>query len=334
MNADTIRQPDRTGLPGARAQVQGDDGVHFEATVVCRGVPRQAAAGPPPHGLRHAGRAHGRRDPRAGAAHADARTRQAPDMQKIVVDGGEPLHGEVQISGAKNAVLPILCATLLADGPVAISNVPHLHDVVTTAKLLARAGRGAHHRPGHDRQGQRERHHRRSAQRATATSRPTNWSRPCAPRSWCSARCSRGTAQAEVSLPGGCAIGSRPVDLHIKGLQALGAEITRRERLHQGAAPKRPAAAARVRVRHGQRRRHRERADGRGARRGHHRARERGDGAGDRRPRRLPERDGREDRRRRHRAHRRRGRRTPAWRHATTWCPTASRPARSWSPAR
>ena len=57
-------------------------------------------------------------------------------MQKIIVEGGASLNGEVRISGAKNAVLPILCATLLADGPVEISNVPRLHDVVTTEKLL------------------------------------------------------------------------------------------------------------------------------------------------------------------------------------------------------
>ena len=75
--------------------------------------------------------------------------------------------------------------------------------------------------------------------------------------------------QAEVSLPGGCAIGSRPVDQHIKGLQALGAEITRRERLHQGAAQRPPEGRA-LRVRHGHRHRHRERADGGGARRRHH----------------------------------------------------------------
>ena len=61
-------------------------------------------------------------------------------MQKITVSGGVPLHGEVAISGAKNAVLPILCATLLADAPVEILNVPHLHDVVTTIKLLGELG--------------------------------------------------------------------------------------------------------------------------------------------------------------------------------------------------
>ena len=66
-------------------------------------------------------------------------------MQKIIVTGGARLHGEVRISGAKNAVLPILCATLLADAPVRITNVPRLHDVLTTAKLLAGLGAGVEH---------------------------------------------------------------------------------------------------------------------------------------------------------------------------------------------
>ena len=61
-------------------------------------------------------------------------------MAKIVITGGETLHGEVQISGAKNAVLPILCATLLADTPISIGNVPHLHDVTTTMELLGALG--------------------------------------------------------------------------------------------------------------------------------------------------------------------------------------------------
>ena len=66
-------------------------------------------------------------------------------MQKIIVTGGARLEGEVRISGAKNAVLPILCATLLADEPVRITNVPRLHDVLTTAKLLAGLGAGIDH---------------------------------------------------------------------------------------------------------------------------------------------------------------------------------------------
>src|SRR5690606_17550938 len=69
-------------------------------------------------------------------------------MQKIVVSGGAPLRGEVAISGAKNAVLPILCATLLADAPVEIANVPHLHDVMTTLKLLGELGASVDYKQG------------------------------------------------------------------------------------------------------------------------------------------------------------------------------------------
>ncbi|UNK50721.1 UDP-N-acetylglucosamine 1-carboxyvinyltransferase [Lysobacter sp. S4-A87] len=150
-------------------------------------------------------------------------------MQKIVVEGGAALNGEVQISGAKNAVLPILCATLLADGPVSISNVPHLHDVVTTAKLLGELGAGitvdegtisVNGKPGRGR---------------GIVVDPTTVHSHVAPYEL--VKTMRASVlvlgpllakfgAAEVSLPGGCAIGSRPVDQHIKGLQALGAEIT------------------------------------------------------------------------------------------------------------
>ncbi|KGM56927.1 UDP-N-acetylglucosamine 1-carboxyvinyltransferase [Lysobacter arseniciresistens ZS79] len=139
-------------------------------------------------------------------------------MQKIVVEGGVALDGEVQISGAKNAVLPILCATLLADAPVEISNVPHLHDVVTTAKLLAEIGAGIS-----------------IDERYGITVDPTTVHSQVAPYEL--VRTMRASVlvlgpllarygHAEVSLPGGCAIGSRPVDLHIKGLQTLGATVT------------------------------------------------------------------------------------------------------------
>ena len=138
-------------------------------------------------------------------------------MQKIVVEGGVPLNGEVQISGAKNAVLPILCATLLADAPVEISNVPHLHDVVTTAKLLAEIGAGIS-----------------IDERYGITVDPTTVHSQVAPYEL--VRTMRASVlvlgpllarygTAEVSLPGGCAIGSRPVDQHIKGMQALGADV-------------------------------------------------------------------------------------------------------------
>jgi UDP-N-acetylglucosamine 1-carboxyvinyltransferase len=139
-------------------------------------------------------------------------------MQKIVVTGGVPLQGEVRISGAKNAVLPILCATLLADGPVAIGNVPHLHDVVTTTRLLTGLGATVNH----------------DADGSHVTVDPRTVSGHVAPYEL--VRTMRASVlvlgpllakygAAEVSLPGGCAIGSRPVDLHIAALEALGAEI-------------------------------------------------------------------------------------------------------------
>ncbi len=138
-------------------------------------------------------------------------------MQKIIVTGGHPLSGEVTISGAKNAVLPILCATLLADAPVEIGNVPALHDVSTTLKLLERLGAGI------------------SGDSGVITVDPRTVDQHVAPYEL--VKTMRASVlvlgpllarfgAAEVSLPGGCAIGSRPVDQHIKGLQALGAEIT------------------------------------------------------------------------------------------------------------
>ncbi len=138
-------------------------------------------------------------------------------MQKIVIGGGTRLDGEVRISGAKNAVLPILCATLLADAPVRITNVPRLHDVLTIARLLAGLGAGVAH------EGDAMSIDPRSVNSHVAPYELVKTMRasvlvlgPLLARH----------CHAEVSLPGGCAIGSRPVDLHIKGLQALGATIS------------------------------------------------------------------------------------------------------------
>ncbi len=138
-------------------------------------------------------------------------------MQKIQVTGGTRLEGDVRISGAKNAVLPILCATLLADDPVTVRNVPQLHDVRTTARLLEQLGAGI------TREGD------------VMTVDPRGVNSHIAPYEL--VKTMRASVlvlgpllarfgDAEVSLPGGCAIGSRPVDLHIKGLQALGARIS------------------------------------------------------------------------------------------------------------
>jgi UDP-N-acetylglucosamine 1-carboxyvinyltransferase len=139
-------------------------------------------------------------------------------MAKIVISGGTPLYGEVWISGAKNAVLPILAACLLADEPVTIGNVPHLHDVTTTMELLGQMGAQLI-----------------VDERMKIHVDPRSTDRFFAPYDL--VKTMRASivvlgpliaryGQAEVSLPGGCAIGSRPVDQHIKGLQALGADIT------------------------------------------------------------------------------------------------------------
>jgi UDP-N-acetylglucosamine 1-carboxyvinyltransferase len=149
---------------------------------------------------------------------SDPTPQPATPMAKIQITGGEVLNGEVQISGAKNAVLPILAAGLLADGPMDIGNVPHLHDVTTTMELLGQMGVDLA-------MGDRMRIHidSRRVNRFVAPYELVKTMRasilvlgPLIAR----------FGQAEVSLPGGCAIGSRPVDLHIKGLQKLGAEIT------------------------------------------------------------------------------------------------------------
>jgi len=139
-------------------------------------------------------------------------------MAKIVISGGAPLNGEVQISGAKNAVLPILASTLLADGPMSITNVPHLHDVTTTMELLGQMGVSLE-----------------IDERMRINIDPRTTNRYFAPYDL--VKTMRASilvlgplvarfGEADVSLPGGCAIGSRPVDLHIKGLQALGADVS------------------------------------------------------------------------------------------------------------
>jgi len=139
-------------------------------------------------------------------------------MQKILIEGGAPLRGEVRISGAKNAVLPILFATLLADGEVKIGNVPHLEDVITSARLLRELGAAVSHAQdtGEIRIDPRPVHSQVAPYELVRTMRASVLVLgPLLAK----------FGQAEVSLPGGCAIGARPVDLHLMALEALGAEI-------------------------------------------------------------------------------------------------------------
>lgn len=138
-------------------------------------------------------------------------------MDKLIIVGGKPLSGEIKISGAKNAALPILAATLLAQAPVTIANVPHLQDVTTTMRLLGSMG----------------------VQLTVAdqmkievdSAQIDNFYAP-----YDLVKTMRASilvlgpllaryGKAEVSLPGGCAIGSRPVDIHLKGMVALGADV-------------------------------------------------------------------------------------------------------------
>jgi len=138
-------------------------------------------------------------------------------MDKLVIQGGVPLSGEVRVSGAKNAALPLMCAALLTTDELTLSNVPHLRDVSTMVRLLSQMGVEAS-----------------LDDRLGLSLRAARLSDPTAPYDLVKtmraailvlgplvARC----GEARVSLPGGCAIGTRPVDLHIKGLEALGAEI-------------------------------------------------------------------------------------------------------------
>ena len=138
-------------------------------------------------------------------------------MDKLIVAGGVPLFGEVRTSGAKNAALPILAATLLADGPMTVGNLPHLHDITTTMELLGRMGADL-----------------LLDERMEIHANCSNIRKFTAPHEL--VRTMRASilvlgplltrfGRATVSLPGGCAIGSRPVNLHIEGLVRMGADI-------------------------------------------------------------------------------------------------------------
>ncbi|MCG8378805.1 MAG: UDP-N-acetylglucosamine 1-carboxyvinyltransferase [Proteobacteria bacterium] len=139
-------------------------------------------------------------------------------MDKLIIHGGIPLNGEIAISGAKNAALPILSATLLTNEPVGITNVPHLHDITTTIELLGRMG------------AQITVDERMRIE--IDNSQINNFFAP-----YELVKTMRASilvmgpllakyGKADVSLPGGCAIGSRPVNLHLQGLAAMGADIS------------------------------------------------------------------------------------------------------------
>ncbi|MFP4251620.1 MAG: UDP-N-acetylglucosamine 1-carboxyvinyltransferase [Guyparkeria sp.] len=138
-------------------------------------------------------------------------------MNKLLIRGGTPLDGEIRISGAKNAVLPMMAASLLADSPVTIENVPHLQDVTTTMELLGRMG--ATLTVGDQ----------MSVEVDTTTvdtlEAPYDLVRTMRASILTLGPMLARFKKARVSLPGGCAIGTRPVDIHLRGLEALGADV-------------------------------------------------------------------------------------------------------------
>lgn len=138
-------------------------------------------------------------------------------MDKLIITGGIPLNGEIRVSGAKNAALPILAATLLADEPVMVRNIPHLHDITTTMELLGRMGVRlmVDEKMGIE----------ADASTITEFYAPYELVKTMRASILVLGPLLSRYGEAVVSLPGGCAIGSRPVNLHIAGLQAMGAEI-------------------------------------------------------------------------------------------------------------
>lgn len=139
-------------------------------------------------------------------------------MDKLIIKGGTPLVGELRISGAKNAALPILAATLLSEDPVTVCNVPHLHDITTTMELLGQMGvhLTVDEKLNVEVDASSIKHFHAPYQLVKTMRASILVLGPLVAR----------FGQAEVSLPGGCAIGSRPVNLHLEGLAAMGADIT------------------------------------------------------------------------------------------------------------
>ncbi|MCM2319327.1 UDP-N-acetylglucosamine 1-carboxyvinyltransferase [Pseudomonas linyingensis] len=138
-------------------------------------------------------------------------------MDKLIITGGAPLDGEIRISGAKNAALPILAATLLADTPVTVRNLPHLHDITTMIELFGRMGVEPVINEKLDVEV--------DATTIKTLVAPYELVKTMRASILVLGPMVARFGQAEVALPGGCAIGSRPVDLHIRGLEAMGAII-------------------------------------------------------------------------------------------------------------
>ena len=159
-------------------------------------------------------------------------------MDKIRVRGGRALKGDIRISGSKNAALPLMAASLLSDETLTLTNLPHLNDITTMAGLLAQHGVDIVLNGDSDAGGHKGRVLELTAGRIASTRAPYDQVRKMRAGVLVLGPLLARAGEAEVSLPGGCAIGTRPVDLHLKGLEQLGAAIELRDGYIHASAPR------------------------------------------------------------------------------------------------
>src|SRR5258708_28015772 len=159
-------------------------------------------------------------------------------MDKIRIQGGRPLRGAIPISGAKNAALPLMAASLLTEETLSLANVPHLADIASLATRLAQHGVAISMNGAAPNGGQSGRVLALTARDITNTTAPYDLVRKMRASVLVLGPLLARCGQARVSLPGGCAIGTRPVDLHLKGLERLGAVVELRQGYIEASAPK------------------------------------------------------------------------------------------------
>ena len=158
-------------------------------------------------------------------------------MDRIRIKGGRALRGEIQVSGAKNAALPLMTAALLTEETLTLTNLPLLADITTLAKLLEQLGTHIHLNGGTELEGSKGRVMKLTAGEIASTCAPYDLVRKMRASVLVLGPLLARCGHAEVSLPGGCAIGTRPVDLHLKGMELLGAEIELRDGYVHAKAP-------------------------------------------------------------------------------------------------
>lgn len=158
-------------------------------------------------------------------------------MDRIKIRGGRPLVGDIPISGSKNAALPLMAASLLTEETLSLSNLPHLMDITTLANLLVQHGVEIHMNGHAANGGHAGRVLEMTARRITSTRAPYDLVRKMRASFLVLGPLLARFGTAEVSMPGGCAIGTRPVDLHVKGLQDLGADVELVDGYIHAAAP-------------------------------------------------------------------------------------------------